>query len=70
MKLDIQMFADEPKSSTLTKLYYADAKEQVMKLVMKSDSLYDRCSMSYDGKYIYMDNITFQNMTRTVEKRR
>lgn len=50
-------------------LYYADAKEQVMKLVMKSDSLYDRCSMSYDGKYIYMDNITFQNMTRTVEKR-
>ena len=50
-------------------LYYADAKEHVMKLVMKSDSLYDRCSMSYDGKYIYMDNITFQNMTRTVEKR-
>ena len=26
MKLDIQMFADEPKSSTLTKLYYADSK--------------------------------------------
>lgn len=26
MKLNIQMFADEPKSSTLTKLYYSDAK--------------------------------------------
>lgn len=41
-------------------LYFSDIKEQTTRLVMKSDKLYDMCNLSYDGKYVYMDNLLYQ----------
>lgn len=41
-------------------LYFSDINEQTTQLILKSDKTYDMCSLSYDGKYVYMDNILYQ----------
>jgi len=46
-------------------LYYSDINEQTTQLVIKADKIYDRCNLSYDGNYVYMDNILYQIRTNS-----
>lgn len=41
-------------------LYFSDIKAQTTQLMIKADKTYDMCSLSYDGKYIYMNNLYYQ----------